>query len=29
VKISSLDDYHDTLRGLDCFAKLAGHEVTV
>jgi D-3-phosphoglycerate dehydrogenase / 2-oxoglutarate reductase len=29
VKISILDDYHDTLRTLDCFAKLAGHEVTI
>lgn len=29
MKISILDDYFDTLRGLPCFAKLAGHEVTV
>ena len=29
MKISILDDYFDTLRTLDCFAKLAGHEVTV
>jgi D-3-phosphoglycerate dehydrogenase len=29
MKISILDDYHDTLRGLDCFGKLAGHEVTI
>jgi D-3-phosphoglycerate dehydrogenase / 2-oxoglutarate reductase len=29
VKVAILDDYHDTLRTLDCFAKLAGHEVTV
>jgi len=29
VKISILDDYHDTLRGLACFSKLDGHEVTV
>src|SRR6266516_2324945 len=29
MKISILDDYHDTLRSLDCFAKLAGHEVTI
>ena len=29
MKISILDDYHDTLRTLDCFAKLAGHDVTV
>jgi D-3-phosphoglycerate dehydrogenase len=29
VKISILDDYHDTLRTLPCFSRLAGHEVTV
>jgi D-3-phosphoglycerate dehydrogenase / 2-oxoglutarate reductase len=29
VKISILDDYFDTLRTLDCFARLAGHDVTV
>jgi len=29
MKISILDDYHDTLRTLPCFRKLAGHEVTV
>ena len=29
MKISILDDYHDTLRTLPCFQKLAGHEVTV
>jgi D-3-phosphoglycerate dehydrogenase len=29
MKISILDDYHDTLRTLHCFQKLAGHEVTV
>jgi D-3-phosphoglycerate dehydrogenase len=29
VKISILDDYFDTLRTLDCFQKLAGHEVTI
>ena len=29
MKISILDDYFDTLRTLPCFAKLAGHEVTV
>src|SRR6266852_4426705 len=29
MKISILDDYHDTLRTLKCFAKLAAHEVTV
>ena len=29
MKISILDDYFDTLRGLPCFAKLNGHDVTV
>jgi len=29
MKISILDDYHDTLRTLTAFDKLAGHEVTV
>jgi D-3-phosphoglycerate dehydrogenase len=29
MKISILDDYFDTLRTLDCFAKLAGHDVTI
>jgi len=29
MKITILDDYFDTLRTLPCFAKLAGHEVTV
>src|SRR5262245_1373508 len=29
MKISILDDYHDTLRTLACFDKLAGHDVTV
>jgi D-3-phosphoglycerate dehydrogenase / 2-oxoglutarate reductase len=29
VKISILDDYFDTVRTLDCFAKLAGHDVTI
>jgi D-3-phosphoglycerate dehydrogenase len=29
MKISILDDYHDTVRTLACFRKLAGHEVTV
>ena len=29
VKIAILDDYFDTVRTLACFAKLAGHEVTV
>jgi D-3-phosphoglycerate dehydrogenase len=29
MKISILDDYHDTLRTLRCFSKLAGHDVTI
>jgi D-3-phosphoglycerate dehydrogenase len=29
VRITILDDYHDTLRTLPCFQKLAGHDVTV
>jgi len=29
VKVSILDDYFDTLRTLDCFAKLAGHDVQI
>ncbi|HUF82260.1 MAG TPA: D-2-hydroxyacid dehydrogenase family protein [Burkholderiales bacterium] len=29
MKISILDDYFDTLRTLDCFRKLDGHEVTI
>ena len=29
MKVSILDDYHDTLRTLQCFGKLAGHDVTV
>src|ERR671931_1938779 len=29
MKISILDDYHDTLRTLDCFKKLSGHDVEV
>lgn len=29
MKIAILDDYFDTLRTLDCFRKLQGHEVTV
>ena len=29
MKISILDDYHDTLRTLSCFAKLNGHDVTI
>ena len=27
MKISILDDYHDTLRTLECFTKLSGHDV--
>jgi D-3-phosphoglycerate dehydrogenase len=29
VKVTVLDDYHDTLRTLDCFATLAGHDVEI
>jgi D-3-phosphoglycerate dehydrogenase len=29
MKISILDDYHDTLRTLECFKKLDGHDVTI
>jgi D-3-phosphoglycerate dehydrogenase / 2-oxoglutarate reductase len=29
MKITILDDYFDTVRTLDCFAKIAGHEITV
>ena len=29
MKITILDDYHDTLRTLDCFRLLAGHDVTI
>jgi len=29
MKISILDDYHDTLRTLECFKKLVGHEVEI
>ncbi|MFY7958470.1 MAG: D-2-hydroxyacid dehydrogenase family protein, partial [Elsteraceae bacterium] len=29
MKVAILDDYFDTLRTLPCFAKLAGHEVTI
>ena len=28
MKVSILDDYFDTLRTLECFRKLDGHEVT-
>jgi D-3-phosphoglycerate dehydrogenase / 2-oxoglutarate reductase len=29
MKVSVLDDYHDTVRTLTCFSKLAGHDVTI
>jgi len=29
MRVAILDDYHDTLRTLQCFRKLAGHEVKV
>jgi D-3-phosphoglycerate dehydrogenase len=29
MKVSILDDYHDTLRILDCFRRLDGHEVEI
>jgi D-3-phosphoglycerate dehydrogenase len=29
MRVTILDDYHDTLRTLGCFRKLAGHEVKV
>jgi D-3-phosphoglycerate dehydrogenase len=29
MKIAILDDYHDTLKTLDCFQKLAGHDVRI
>jgi D-3-phosphoglycerate dehydrogenase len=29
MRITILDDYHDTLRTLDCFRKLSGHEITI
>ena len=29
MKISILDDYHDTVRTLECYATLAGHDVTI
>jgi hypothetical protein len=27
LRISILDDYHDTLRTLGCFTRLSGHDV--
>lgn len=29
MKVAILDDYFDTLATLQCFEKLAGHDVTV
>ena len=29
MKVTVLDDYFDTVRTLDCFAKLKGHDVTI
>ena len=29
MRVSILDDWHDTLRSLDCFKRLDGHDVTV
>jgi D-3-phosphoglycerate dehydrogenase len=29
MKISILDDYHDTVRTLKCFSKVGGHEVEI
>jgi D-3-phosphoglycerate dehydrogenase / 2-oxoglutarate reductase len=29
MKVSILDDYHDTLRTLECFEKLRGHDVAI
>jgi D-3-phosphoglycerate dehydrogenase len=29
MKISILDDYHDTVRSLPCFEKLKGHNVRI
>jgi D-3-phosphoglycerate dehydrogenase len=29
MKITILDDYHDTLRTLSCFGKLADHDITI
>jgi D-3-phosphoglycerate dehydrogenase len=29
MKVTILDDYHDTVRTLACFGKLAGHDVTI
>ena len=29
MKITILDDYHDTVRMLNCFSKLSGHDVEI
>lgn len=29
MKVTVLDDYYDTIRKLNCFQKLAGHDVTI
>ena len=29
MRIAILDDYFDTVRGLPCFARLDGHDVTI
>jgi D-3-phosphoglycerate dehydrogenase len=29
MRVSILDDYFDTVRTLDCFSTLDGHDVTV
>src|SRR5690242_10533420 len=29
MKITILDDYQDTIRTLDCFKKVAGHDITI
>ncbi len=29
MNVTILDDYHDTIRTLPCFSKLAGHQVTI
>lgn len=29
MRIAILDDYQDCVRGLDCFSRIAGHEVRV
>jgi D-3-phosphoglycerate dehydrogenase len=29
MKVTILDDYHDTIRTLACFGQLAGHDVTI